>query len=313
MTYPIHTKVLIIGSGPAGYCAAIYCSRGCLEPILISGISKGGQLMTTTEVENYPGFIDPILGSELMHNMEQQSIKFGTRVVEDNVSSVNLAVRPFKVYTDFGKEYSADSIIIATGAVAKWLGIESEQKFIGYGVSACATCDGFFYKGKNVLVVGGGNTAVEEALYLTHYATKVTLVHRRNELKAEKVLQQRLFNNPKIEIIWDTVLDQVLGIDGDIKSVNGALLKNIKTNMSKKLDVSGIFIAIGHTPTTKLFVDQLILDNDGYIVTESNSTKTSITGVFAAGDVQDKVFRQAVTAAGSGCMAALEVEHYLNS
>jgi len=306
-----HTKVLIIGSGPAGYSAAIYAARANLQPILIAGISPGGQLMITTDVENYPGFAETIQGPWLMEQMEAQAKKVGTEIIRDHVKEVNLKQKPFTCLTESGQQYTCDSLIIATGAQAKWLGLESEQKFQGFGVSGCATCDGFFFKGKEVAVIGGGNTAVEEAIYLTNFATKVTLVHRRDQLRAEKMLQEKLFNNKKVEVVWDSVVDEILGETNPL-GVTGLRLKNIKTNQTQELKVTGVFIAIGHVPNTALFKGDLELDHENYIITKPNSTKTNIEGVFAAGDVQDKVFRQAITAAGTGCMAALEAERYLS-
>lgn len=311
MQEQIKTQVLIIGSGPAGLSAAIYAARASLNPVLIHGMQPGGQLTITTDVENYPGFAEVIQGPWLMQEMEKQAEKVGTKFVHDYVEKVDLSARPFRVYTGNG-EYIADSLIICTGAQAKWLGLKSEQEFQGFGVSGCATCDGFFYKGKDVVVIGGGNSAVEEAIYLTNHAKKVYVVHRRDEFKAEKILQDRLFKNEKISVIWDSALEEVVGTTGP-KSVTGVKLKNIKTNKITELACDGVFIAIGHKPNTDLFKGQLKIDDDGYIITTPNSTKTSIDGVFAAGDVQDKIYRQAVTAAGTGCMAALEVEKFLRS
>lgn len=311
MTDTKHTKVLIIGSGPAGYSAAVYAARANLQPVLITGISPGGQLMITTDVENYPGFAETIQGPWLMEQMEAQAKKVGTEIVRDHVKEVDLKKKPFTCLTENGQKYSCDSLIIATGAQAKWLGLESEQKFQGFGVSGCATCDGFFFKGKEVAVIGGGNTAVEEAIYMTNFATKVTLVHRRDQLRAEKMLQEKLFSHKKIEVIWDSVVDEVLGETSPL-GVTGIRLKNLKTNETQELNVTGVFVAIGHVPNTALFKGDLELDQENYIITKPNSTKTNIEGVFAAGDVQDKVFRQAVTAAGTGCMAALEAERYLS-
>lgn len=305
------TQVLIIGSGPAGLSAAIYAARASLNPVLIHGMQPGGQLTITTDVENYPGFAEVIQGPWLMQEMEKQAEKVGTRFIHDYVEKVDLSARPFRVYTGSG-EYITDSLIICTGAQAKWLGLKSEQEFQGFGVSGCATCDGFFYKGKDVVVIGGGNSAVEEAIYLTNHAKKVYVVHRRDEFKAEKILQDRLFKNEKISVIWDSALEEVYGTTGP-KSVTGVKLKNVKTNKITDLACDGVFIAIGHKPNTDLFKGQLDIDDDGYILTKPNSTKTSINGVFAAGDVQDKIYRQAVTAAGTGCMAALEVEKFLRS
>ena len=306
-----HSKVIIVGSGPAGYTAAIYAARAMLEPILISGIQPGGQLTITTDVENYPGFADPIQGPWLMEQMQAQAVHMGTRLVSDHIVEANIGAAPFRLTGDSGNTYSADALIIATGAQARWLGLPSEAKFQGFGVSACATCDGFFYRGKHVIVVGGGNTAVEEALYLTHHADKVTVVHRRVHFRAERVMQQRLFDNPKIEVIWNTVLDEVLGTEGFPPSVTGARLKNVVTGETTEMPVHGIFVAIGHAPAVGLFQDQLRLKPSGYIWTEPDSTATSVPGVYAAGDVSDDIFRQAVTAAGMGCMAALEAEKYL--
>jgi thioredoxin reductase (NADPH) len=305
-----HTKVLIIGAGPAGYTAAIYAARANLQPIQALGLQPGGQLTITTDVENYPGFADMIQGPWLMEQMRAQATHVGTEMVEDLISKVDFSARPFKCWTDRGDLIEAESVIIATGAQARWLGLESEEKFRGYGVSGCATCDGFFYKGKKVMVVGGGNTAVEEAIYLTNFASEVVLVHRRNTLRAEKIAQDRLLSNPKIRVIWDSAIDEVLGTESP-KSVNQVRLKNVNTEETQVLDVDGVFIAIGHTPMSDLFKGQIDLDSEGYIVVKNGATGTNIKGVFAAGDVQDKVFRQAVTAAGQGCMAALEVERFL--
>ncbi|HSJ41332.1 MAG TPA: thioredoxin-disulfide reductase [Xanthobacteraceae bacterium] len=305
-----HAKVVIIGSGPAGYTAAIYAARAMLEPTLIQGIQPGGQLTITTEVENYPGFADVIQGPWLMEQMQKQAEHVGTKLVTDHVSKVDLAHRPFRIECDSGERYHADSVIIATGAQARWLELPSEQKFKGYGVSACATCDGFFYRGKEVLVIGGGNTAVEEALFLTNFASKVTVVHRRDSFRAEKILQDRLFKNPRISVIWDSVLEDVLGNENPLK-VKGAVLRNLKTGALSEQRADGIFIAIGHTPASELFVGQVEMKPSGYIKTAPFSTATSVPGVFAAGDVTDDVYRQAVTAAGQGCMAALEAERFL--
>jgi thioredoxin reductase (NADPH) len=304
-----HAKVVIIGSGPAGYTAAIYAARAMLEPTLIAGIQPGGQLTITTDVENYPGFADVIQGPWLMEQMQQQAEHVGTKLVADHVSKVDLARRPFRIECDSGDRYHADSIIIATGAQARWLELPSEQKFKGYGVSACATCDGFFYRGKDVLVIGGGNTAVEEALFLTNFASKVTVVHRRDSFRAEKILQERLFRNPRISVIWDTALEEVVGSENPLK-VKGVILRNVKTGALTERLTDGVFIAIGHTPASELFVGQVEMKPSGYIKT-APSTATSVPGVFAAGDVTDDVYRQAVTAAGQGCMAALEAERYL--
>ena len=305
-----HAKVVIIGSGPAGYTAAIYAARAMLEPTLIAGIQPGGQLTITTDVENYPGFADVIQGPWLMEQMQQQAEHVGTKLVADHVNKVDLARRPFQIECDSGDRYHADSIIIATGAQARWLELPSEQKFKGYGVSACATCDGFFYRGKDVLVIGGGNTAVEEALFLTNFASKVTVVHRRDSFRAEKILQERLFKNPRISVIWDTALEEVIGSENPLK-VKGVILRNVKTGALTERLTDGVFIAIGHTPASELFVGQVETKPSGYIKTAPFSTATSVPGVFAAGDVTDDVYRQAVTAAGQGCMAALESERYL--
>jgi thioredoxin reductase (NADPH) len=310
MVAPIHAKVVIIGSGPAGFTAAIYAARAMLEPVLIQGIQPGGQLTITTDVENYPGFAEVVQGPWLMEQMQAQAAHVGTEIVMDHISKVDLARRPFRLEGDSGDTYSCDALIIATGAQARWLGLPSEEKYKGYGVSACATCDGFFFKGKEVVIFGGGNTAVEEALFLTNFASKVTLVHRRDSFRAEKIMQERLFKNPKIEVVWNSVLHEVTGTD-DPKTVTGVKLKNVKTGKVSALRVDGVFIAIGHEPATGLFKGQLEIKASGYLVTEPDSTRTSIPGVFAAGDVKDEVFRQAVTAAGMGCMAALEAERYL--
>ena len=307
-----HTKVLIIGSGPAGYTAAVYAARAMLKPILVSGMEAGGQLTTTTDVENYPGFAEVIQGPWLMEQMKGQAKAVGTEIIEDHISSVNLKSKPFEAVGDGGQKYTADSIIISTGAQARWLNIESEQKFRGFGVSACATCDGFFFKDKTVAVVGGGNAAVEEAMFLTKFASKVKLIHRRNSLRAEKMLQKKLMENKKIEIIWDSIVKEVIG-DDNPKNVKGLKIKNVKTNKEEELKIDGLFIAIGHDPATQLFKDQLDMDKEGYLTTKPDSTETNIPGVFAAGDVKDKVFRQAVTAAGMGCMAALEAEKHLSN
>ncbi|WP_108683193.1 thioredoxin-disulfide reductase [Methyloceanibacter sp. wino2] len=307
-----HEKLIIIGAGPAGYTAAIYAARAMLKPLLIEGIQPGGQMTITTDVENYPGFADVIQGPWLMEQMRAQAEHVGTEIISDMVVEADLSQRPFRLKGDSGEEYLADALIIATGAKARWLGLPSEDKFQGFGVSACATCDGFFYRGKNVIVVGGGNTAVEEALYLANLADKVTLVHRRDELRAEKILQERLFKNPKIDVLWDHNLVEVIGAD-DPLGVTHAKLANVKTGDETTMDIDGIFIAIGHSPQTELFKGQLELKTGGYIQTAPGSTATSVEGVFAAGDVTDDVYRQAVTAAGMGCMAALDVERYLAS
>jgi len=302
--------VLIIGAGPAGYTAAIYAARAGLSPVLIAGLQPGGQLTITTDVENYPGFADPIQGPWLMEQMAAQAERMGTRVIHDIVTEVDASRRPFVCVTDSNEKFEANAIIIATGASARWLGLPSERALRGAGVSACATCDGFFFRGKRVAVIGGGNTAVEEALYLTHHASHVTLVHRRDTLRAEKILQKRLFEHPKISVIWDHEADEILG-SGMPATVTALRLRHVRTHAPTTLELEGVFIAIGHTPTTALFAGQLDLDQEGYILTSPGSTRTSVPGVFAAGDVQDKVFRQAVTAAGTGCMAALEAERWL--
>jgi thioredoxin reductase (NADPH) len=306
------TKVLIIGSGPAGYTAAIYAARANAKPILVEGLQAGGQMTITTDVENYPGFAEVIQGPWLMEQMRDQAAHVGTAMISDTIVAVDLSRRPFKCVGDSGDVYYGDTLIICTGAQARWLGLPSEQRYRGFGVSACATCDGFFFRGKTVVIVGGGNTAVEEALFLTNFASKVTLVHRRNALRAEKIAQDRLFRNPKIEVVWDSVVTEVLG-DGDPPGVTGVRLRNLKTGKESVLEAEGLFIAIGHDPATALFRGQLEIDAEGYIVTAPDSTATSVPGVFAAGDVKDKVFRQAVTAAGMGCMGALEAERFLAS
>ena len=310
MTNTTHAKVIIIGSGPAGYTAAIYAARAMLEPVLISGLQPGGQLTITTDVENYPGFAETIQGPWLMDQMKAQAEHVGTRIVSDIIISLDLKTRPFRLNGDSGDVYTCDTLIIATGAQARWLGLPSEEHFKGHGVSACATCDGFFYRGKDVAIIGGGNTAVEEALFLTNFASSVTLVHRRDSLRAEKMMQQRLFSHPKIKVVWDSSVDEVLGSDTP-KSVTAIRLKNEKSGSTTDLAVDGMFVAIGHSPATELFRGQVDMDADGYIRTAPDSTATNIPGVFAAGDVKDRVFRQAVTAAGMGCMAALEAERYL--
>ncbi|MBI1330553.1 MAG: thioredoxin-disulfide reductase [Alphaproteobacteria bacterium] len=306
----IQTKALILGSGPAGATAAIYAARAMLGPVMIGGLQPGGQLTITTEVENFPGFAEAVQGPWLMEQMQEQATNVGARLVHDVIVSADLAVRPFTLVGDSGQRFRAETLIIATGAQANWLGIPSEEQFKGFGVSACATCDGFFYKGKNVAVVGGGNTAVEEALFLTNFADKVTLIHRRGELRADKTNQSRLTMHPKVEVLYNTVVDEVLGTDSP-RGVTGLKLKNVDTKVVSTLDVHGLFIAIGHAPATQLFRGQIDMDEDGYIRTIPDSTRTNIPGVFAAGDVKDKVFRQAVTAAGMGCMAALEAERFL--
>ena len=306
-----HTKVLIIGSGPAGYTAAVYAARAMLNPILVHGIQPGGQLTTTTDVENYPGFKDVIQGPWLMDQMRGQAEAVGTEMIQDHIKSVDLKKTPFAAVGDSGQTYTADSIIISTGAQARWLQLDSEQNFRGFGVSACATCDGFFFKDKTVAVVGGGNAAVEEAMFLTKFASKVQLIHRRDSLRAEKMLQKKLMENKKIEIIWDSVVEEVIG-DNEPKNVTGLKIKNVKTNEKRNLKIDGLFIAIGHDPATELFKNQLDMDSEGYLITKPDSTSTNIPGVYAAGDVKDKTFRQAVTAAGMGCMAALEAEKFLS-
>ena len=304
------SKVLIVGSGAAGYTAAIYASRANLKPALVRGIQPGGQLTITTDVENYPGFAEAVQGPWLMDQINEQAKNVGTKMFKDTIVEADLSARPFRAVGDSGAVYTGDTLIIATGASARWLGLESEQKFSGYGVSACATCDGFFFREKPVAVIGGGNTAVEEALFLTNFATKVSLIHRRDELRADKILQDRLFGNDKIEPVWDSVLEEVLGTDNP-PGVTGARIKNVKSGEASELSVEGIFIAIGHDPNTELFKGQLDMDDDRYIITAPDSTATSVPGVFATGDVQDKVYRQAVTAAGTGCMGALEAERFL--
>ncbi|MDI4665086.1 thioredoxin-disulfide reductase [Xanthobacter autotrophicus] len=304
-------KVVIIGSGPAGYTAAIYAARAMLEPVLFEGIQPGGQLTITTDVENYPGFADPIQGPWLMEQMRAQAEHMGTRIVTDHVASLDLSRRPFRMVTESGDTYVADVVILATGAQARWLGLESEAAYRGSGVSACATCDGFFYRGKEVVVVGGGNTAVEEALFLTNFASKVTVVHRREGFRAEKILQERLFANPKVNVVWNAELAEVVGADDPVTKVTGVRLKDVRSGVVTELPADGIFIAIGHAPATELVKDQLKLKESGYVWTAPDSTATSVAGVFAAGDVADDVYRQAVTAAGRGCMAALEAERFL--
>ena len=306
-----HTKVLIIGSGPAGYTAAVYAARAMLKPILVHGMQPGGQLTTTTDVENYPGFKDVIQGPWLMDQMKGQAEAVGTEMILDHIKSVNLKKKPFEAAGDSGQIYTADSIIISTGAQARWLNLDTEQQFRGFGVSACATCDGFFFKDKTVAVVGGGNAAVEEAIFLTKFASKVQLIHRRDSLRAEKMLQKKLTENKKIEIIWDSVVEEVIG-EKDPKNVTGIKIKNVQSKEITELKVDGLFIAIGHDPATELFKDQLDMDKEGYLITKPDSTETNVPGVYAAGDVKDKTFRQAVTAAGMGCMAALEAEKFLS-
>jgi thioredoxin reductase (NADPH) len=305
-----HSRVLILGSGPAGYTAAIYAARAMLQPVLIQGIQPGGQMTITTDVENYPGFAEVIQGPWLMDQMRAQAEHVGTEIVTDHIVEVKLDKRPFRLKGDSGAVYTCDSLIIATGAQAKWLGLPSEEKFKGFGVSACATCDGFFYRDRRVLVIGGGNTAVEEALFLTNFASEVAIVHRRDEFRAERILQNRLFAHPKIKVVWDTVLEEVIGADTP-KGVTGARLRNLKTGVVHEVACDGVFIAIGHKPATELFEGQLKLNSNGYIVTQGTPVGTAIPGVFAAGDVTDEVYRQAVTAAGMGCMAALDANRYL--
>ena len=307
-----HSKVLILGSGPAGYTAAIYAARAMLKPILVYGSEPGGQLSATTDVQNYPGYSDVIQGPWLMDQMKEQSKAVGTEMIQDHIKEIKLNEKPFKAIGESGQEYTGDTVIISTGAQARWLNLKSEQEFRGFGVSGCATCDGFFFKEKEVAVIGGGNAAVEEAMFLTKFASKVKLIHRRNKLRAENMLQKKLKENPKIEIIWDSVLEEVIG-DKDPKGVTGIKIKNIKTNKSSEIKLHGLFIAIGHDPATSLFKEQLDMDKEGYLMTKPDSTVTNIPGVFAAGDVKDKIFRQAVTAAGMGCMSALEAEKFLSS
>ena len=308
MSESTHTKVLIIGSGPAGYTAAIYAARANLSPVLVQGLQPGGQLTITTDVENYPGFADVIQGPWLMEQMQAQAEHVGTELVYDLITDIDLSKRPFTAKADSGKTFTADTVIISTGATARWLGLPSEKEFMNKGVSACATCDGFFYRGKEVAIVGGGNTADEEALFLTNFCSKVTLIHRRDELRAEKMMSERLFENEKIEVIWDTVVEEVLGDDA---GMTGLRLKNVKSGEESQLEAAGMFVAIGHDPATKLFKGQLEMDDEGYLITAPDSTATSIPGVYAAGDVKDKVYRQAVTAAGMGCMAALEADKFI--
>ena len=310
MTDIIHSKVLIIGSGAAGYTAAIYAARANLKPILIRGLQPGGQLTITTDVENYPGFADAVQGPWLMEQMYEQARNVGTHMHDDIITDVDLSKRPFTAVGDTGKTYTGDTLIICTGASARWLGLKSETKFMGFGVSECATCDGFFYKGKSVAVVGGGNTAVEEALFLTNFASKVTLIHRRDSLRAEKILQNRLKENKTIQVIWNSALDEILGTQNPT-NVTGIRIKNIQSGRTQELNVEGVFIAIGHDPNTKVFAGQIDMDTENYLLTVPGRTSTNIPGVFAAGDVQDKIYRQAITAAGTGCMSALEAENFL--
>ena len=305
-----HTKILIIGSGAAGCTAAIYAARASLNPILVRGLQPGGQLTITTDVENFPGFEHAVQGPWLMEQMEKQALHVGTQVIDDTIASVDLSKRPFTAVGESGDTYTSDTLVIATGATARWLGLPTEQKFSGFGVSACATCDGFFFKGKEVVVIGGGNSAVEEALYLANIASKVTVIHRRDTLRAEKIAQTRLFAHPKVSVIWDSAVEEFIGSENPT-SLTAVKLKNLKTGEISEFKTDGAFVAIGHTPNTDIFKGQVTLDSDNYIVTTPGSTKTNIEGVFAAGDVQDKIFRQAVTAAGTGCMAALEAERFL--
>ena len=309
-----HAPVLIIGSGPAGYSAAIYAARAMLKPVLVSGLQQGGQLMITTDVENYPGFAEPIQGPWLMEQMRLQAEHVGTEIINDLITEVDLAARPFRARGDSGTEYTADALIVATGAQAKWLGIPSERIYQGFGVSACATCDGFFYRNKDVAVIGGGNSAVEEALYLSNIAKSVTVIHRRNEFRSERILRERLLQKDNVKVIWDTVVDEITGQPGKAPlppSADGLVLRNVRTGAISRLPIDGIFVAIGHAPAVELFVGKLKQKPNGYLWTEPGSTRTDVPGVFAAGDVADDVFRQAVTAAGLGCMAALEAERYL--
>ena len=314
MSENTHAQILIIGSGPAGYTAAIYAARANLDTVQLLGLQPGGQLTITTEVENYPGFADPIQGPWLMEQMKAQAENVGTKTIHDLITDVDFSKHPYSATSDSGTTYTADAVIITTGAKARWLGLESETKFQNMGVSACATCDGFFFKGKEVAVVGGGNSAVEEALFLSNICSKVTLIHRRDEFRAEKIMQDRVFKNPKIEVLWDSVVEEVLGVEvgkGDTPGVTGLRVKNVKTNDTSELNLDGVFIAIGHDPATELFKGKLEMDSAGYLITAPDSTATSIPGVYAAGDVKDKLYRQAVTAAGMGCMAALEADKFL--
>ena len=310
MSDSIHSKVLIIGSGPAGYTAAVYAARAMLSPVLVRGLQPGGQLTITTDVENYPGFAEAIQGPWLMEQMEAQAAHVGTEIISDIITDADLKASPFSVKGDSGATYTADTVIIATGAQAKWLGLDSEDKFQGFGVSACATCDGFFYRDKKVVVVGGGNTAVEEALFLTNFASEVTLIHRRDTLRCEKILEQRLLAHEKVKVLWDTEIDEITGTEEPL-GVTGARLKNTKTGALSEIEADGVFVAIGHAPATELFTEQLETKQGGYLITSPDSTATSIPGIYAAGDVADDIYRQAVTAAGMGCMAALEAEKYL--
>ena len=307
-----HSKVLILGSGAAGYTAAIYAARANLQPHIVAGLQPGGQMTITTDVENYPGFADVIQGPWLMDQMRDQAVNVGTRIFDDIIVDVNLSARPYSCTGDSGDVYTGDTLLVCTGAQARWLGLDSEERYKGFGVSACATCDGFFFRGKHVAIVGGGNTAVEEAIYLTNHAESVTLIHRRDQLRAEKIMQDRLFRNPKIRVVWNSVVDEVLGA-GDPPGVSGVRVRDVQTGATQDLAVEGLFIAIGHDPATEIFRGKLDMDDEGYIVTAPDSTATAVPGVFAAGDVKDKVFRQAVTAAGMGCMAALEAERFISA
>ena len=307
------TKTLIIGAGPAGYTAAIYAARANMKPILVQGIQPGGQLTITTDVENYPGFAEIVQGPWLMEQMQAQAQKVGTEIVFDSISEVDFSKRPFACTADSGDVFVADTVIISTGAQARWLGIDSEKKFQGYGVSGCATCDGFFFRGKEVVVVGGGNSAMEEALYLTNHATKVTIVHRRDAFRGEKILHDRIKANPKIAVVWDSAIEEIVGEEKPVPSVTGARIKNLKTGKVEVIPCAGVFIAIGHDPATRIFKGKLAMDEAGYILAKPDSTATSVPGVFAAGDVKDKIFRQAITAAGSGCMAAIDAEKFLTA
>lgn len=312
MSDPIRTRLLILGAGPAGYTAAIYAARAGLDPLLVAGLQPGGQLTITTDVENYPGFADPIQGPWLMEQMAKQAEHCGTRIQQDVITAVDLSGRPFRATGDSGQVYLAESLVIATGAQARWLGVPGEKQLSGFGVSACATCDGFFYRGKRVAVIGGGNTAVEEALYLSNLASHVTVIHRRDSFRAERIMQQRMMARPNIAILWDSVVQEMLPAEGGrIATLRALALRNVKTGAVSELAVDGAFVAIGHDPATALFRGQLAMDAEGYIETVPGTPRTSVPGVFAAGDVQDKVYRQAVTAAGTGCMAALEAEKFL--
>jgi len=308
---PVHTKAIIIGGGPAGYTAAIYAARANLEPLLVQGMQPGGQLTITSDVENFPGFADPVQGPWLMEQMEAQAARVGTKIVQDTIVEVDFSQRPFRCIGDSGAIYMADAVIIATGAQAKWLGIESEKHFQGFGVSGCATCDGFFYRGKEVVVVGGGNSAMEEALYLAQLTKHVTMIHRRDAFRGEKILRDRVASNDKITVVWDSVVDEINGEETPARGVTGLTVRNVKTNEKTLIPTHGVFIAIGHSPSTSVFKGKIDMDEEGYILTKPDSTATNVAGVFAAGDVKDKTYRQAVTAAGMGCMAALEVERYL--